>query len=138
MFTQDVLKPLVATGLLALGPCPMNPCRNTITATLASPSKVRTAVVFERGCGAMTSRAGTGVSILPGRDTTLSPPDKGNIYLNDNETRSPGAAGPGPRTDVQVEWKADTTLVIHQHSAVHVVFAAIKFSGITIEYDTLP
>jgi len=139
VFKQDTLKPLIALGLVALGPCHSDfPCGNTISATLASPSQARTAVIFERSCGAMTSRAGTGVSILEGRDTTLSSPTEGNVYLNDNEPRSQEPAASRAATDIQIEWKADTVLLIHQHPTVHVVFAAIKFTGVTIQYDTVP
>ena len=86
----------------------------------------------------MTSRAGTGVSILEGVDTTLSPSNKGNVYLNDNQVHGDVPYAHRPRTDVRVQWIADTVLVIRQHPTVHVVFAAIKFAGVTVEYDTLP
>src|SRR5216117_53368 len=45
------------------------PCGNTVTSSLPSPGGTRTAVLFERSCGAMTSRAGVGLSILEGGDS---------------------------------------------------------------------
>jgi len=126
---------IAAGALLIFGACRSDfPCGNTISRRLPSPGGARNAVVFERGCGAMTSRAGTGVSILEGRDTTLSPPDKGNVYLNDNH---PGPDGTRAPTEVQVEWSSDTVLVVRQLVGAHVVFAVIKRAGVTVKYDTL-
>ena len=86
----------------------------------------------------MTSRAGTGVSILEGRDTTLSTPQEGNVYLNDNQSPSQAPGAPRPSTAVRIEWKGDTVLLVHQHPTAHIVFAAIRFAGVTIQYDTVP
>ena len=82
----------------------------------------------------MTSRAGTGVSILEGRDTTLASPDMDNVYLNDNRAASDWIRAP---TKVEVEWASDTLLIIRQSPKAHLVFAAIKFAGVTIRHDTL-
>jgi len=109
------------------------PCGNTITHVLRSPAGTRTAVVFGRRCGAMTSRAGTGVSILRGADSTPPTSDEGNVYLNDNW-------GPGYArvpTDIEVRWQSDSALVIQHRANAHIVFAAVKFAGVTISHDTL-
>jgi hypothetical protein len=109
------------------------PCGNTISHVLRSPAGTRTAVVFSRSCGAMTSRAGTGVSILRGADSTLSTSDEGNVYLNDNwgpdHARVP--------TDIEVRWQSDSALVIRHRANAHVVVAAVKFAGVTISHDTI-
>ncbi len=109
------------------------PCGNTVTSSLPSPGGTRTAVLFERGCGAMTSRAGVGLSILEGGDSTPSLLEKSNVYLNDNQ----GSVLNRAPTAITAEWKADTLLVIGQHADAHVVYAAIRFRGVTIQYDTL-
>ena len=134
MFIATKPLSILAAVLLAVTACGFDPCGNTVTRRLPSPSATRTAVVFERSCGAATSRAGRGVSILMGRDTTLSPPDKGNVYLNDNQRHRTSSRAP---TDVEISWDSDTVLVVRQPVDAHVVFAAIRFAGITIKYDTL-
>jgi len=81
----------------------------------------------------MTSRAGVGLSILEGGDSTPSLLEKSNVYLNDNQ----GSVLNRAPTAITAEWKADTLLVIGQHADAQVVYAAIRFRGVTIQYDTL-
>jgi hypothetical protein len=80
----------------------------------------------------MTSRAGVGLSILEGGDSTPSHLNESNVYLNDNQ----GTAQRAP-TAISAEWKGDTLLIVRQHVDAHVVYAAIRFRGVTIQYDTL-
>ena len=124
---------VVLACLLALTAC-LNPCRNTATQEVPAPSGNLHAVLFTRSCGAMTSRAGVGVSLLPRGERQVRHSDTGNIYLNDNR-RSDGAKAP---TDVQVAWQSDTVLVIRHHADAHVVFAAHKLGPVTVSYETLP
>jgi hypothetical protein len=82
----------------------------------------------------MTSRAGVAVSVIPKEQATIARNDIGNVYLNDNR----GPVGTRAPTTIEVSWQSDSVLVIRQDRDAHVVFAALKFAGVTIVFDSLP
>ena len=121
-------------GGLILASCDFDPCGNTVTGELIAPGKALKAVVFERGCGAMTSRAGTWVAVLPPSESLPEREiPKGVVFYNDNR----GSEGGSARLDVQVAWEGDTTLVIGVWPGARILFAAAIDHGLRIRYDTL-
>jgi hypothetical protein len=81
----------------------------------------------------MTSRSGTGVSVLADRKAELESDDKGNVYLNDNRAKT-GARAP---TEVDIMWESDTVLVIQHYADAHVLFAVSKLGAVTVKYGLL-
>lgn len=107
-------------------------CGNHVVATVSSPDRSHTAVVFERNCGSTTgfSTQITLNSLFGGRAIGA-----GNLWVADTDHgTAPSAHWGGP--EVRLEWESATTLKVVHHPDARIFRAETNVSGVTVRYET--
>ena len=104
-------------------------CGNLLITALKSPDGIRTAVLFERDCGATTGFS-TQLSVIP---TAQQPKEGGNVFIaDDNHGAAPtDAKGALP---VQLRWTSATQLTVIYPATARVFKREPRVDGVTISY----
>lgn len=108
-------------------------CGNTVVTRLPAPDGARTAVLFERNCGATTAFT-TQISVLA-QDAPL-PDAAGNAFSAQMGESSEAAPWGGPAAAAR--WLDSSTLAISYDSWAEVFLAASRVAGAQIIYVPQP
>jgi hypothetical protein len=109
-------------------------CGNQLLQAIPSTNSRRSALVFERDCGA-TAGFSTQISIVPAGEPL--PAGAGNAFTADTD-HSAAPSGPGGGPDLEVTWQSSTCLLIRYHPKARVSVEP-QVEGVTIRTSgTLP
>jgi hypothetical protein len=116
---RSLLQLAIWAGVLATtsGCSPL--CENEIVHLAQSPSGARTAVVFNRNCGATTG-FNTQVSILPSADAASE--NSGNVLALDDQV------------PLQIHWTSESQLSIAGVASARVFKQESQVAGVTVTY----
>jgi hypothetical protein len=121
------LAALLLLGAVIISSCGW-PCGNVHLKEFPSPNENRTAVIFNRGCGAGSGYA-TSVSVL--RSWQWLPNRHSNAFAADMP-RGYDTSG------VSVEWESNTQLVVRYHPDAVVLRQTPVVKGVNIRYEKDP
>jgi hypothetical protein len=107
-------------------------CENQVVEKLTSPDRVRTAVLFQRDCGATTGFS-TQVSIVRG---DRLPNEPGNVFVADTDHgEAPTASWGGPHAELR--WLDSTTLEVRYDFRAQTFQKVEALDGVSIRYVPL-
>jgi hypothetical protein len=97
----------------------LNPCSNSVTASIVSPDQSKKLVVFVRDCGATTSFSSQ-VSLIDSHDKL--PNDPGNLLVV------------GKKAAMQAAWTNDSAAVLTYPAKSEVFKQVAKLDGVSVTY----
>lgn len=104
-------------------------CRNRIVRAYPSPDGKRTAILFERDCGATVGKS-LQVSVLPPNE---EPKKGGNAFVaDDNHGQAPSREG----SYVALRWLSASDLLIAYESRARVFKNQAEVDGVAIVYNS--
>jgi hypothetical protein len=121
---------MAVSATASLGGC-IDPCDNTLVHVVKAPDGQKSAVIFERSCGATTGFS-TQISILPPDEM---PSDRGNVFVANLHGGGTPAAWGGPWADVQ--WLSSQQLLIRYDTAAVVYRAQETIPGANIRFEAV-
>lgn len=120
---------ILAVGLLALNGC-ADGCANTVVSRADAPGGARSAVLFQRACGATTGFS-TQISVLNRGD---EPSDGGNAFRAD-DYHGAAAVGDWGGPWAEMKWLAPDHLLIRYATKSRLFEQDQEVSGIKISYQ---
>jgi hypothetical protein len=107
-----------------------DPCLNDVMETKASPDRSKTAILFQRSCGATTGFSAQVSILYPGQKLE----ERGNIFIADDDH----GAAIGELPIVELAWLEPDHLLIRHHSRARIFKSEGQLSGVRITYGTQP